>query len=196
MESTTFIMEQSQTAQKHGQQTKIMAWIHSHIQPNESNFMSSIDVHMHRGLEGYFGDVQTIIVGISENKNPDCNIFNLTDIGRAKAKRCRSKGSHESCAYKHFFKVANCEWSEIDFEILDCFKNNDDVEMDSNSRQSDESYDEEDFETDGSEIETDNQSDSDLDQVELSGDESVEDESSGSEDEDSEVHTKSHQSDI
>ena len=180
MDSMKFIMEQSETAHKHGQNTKIMAWIHSHVQPNESNFMSSVDVHMHRGLEGYFGDVQTIIVGISENKNPDYNIFNLTETGRGRAKKCRSKGFHESCAFKHFFKKVDCEWSEDDFKILDCFKNTEDIEMESNPRQSDESYDEEDSQSDGSDIETDNQTDDDLDQesiqVESSSNESMEDE--------------------
>ena len=177
MESTTFIMEHSHTAHNHGKKTKIMAWIHSHIQPNESNFMSSVDVHMHRGLEGYFGDVQTIIVGISENKEPDYNIFNLTDFGRGRAKRCRNKGFHNSCAYKHFFKSVDCEWSQNDFEILDCIESNKDADMHSNSRQSEsgESTDGDNLQADGTDNETESNVDQDSVQVGIDSDESVED---------------------
>ena len=94
-------MEKSMTAKKYPEQVTIMAWIHSHIHPNKSNFMSSIDVHSHRGLEVHFNNVQTIIIGVGKDKETDHKFYNLTKVGRSRVKRCRNKGGfHDSCAYQ------------------------------------------------------------------------------------------------
>ena len=76
-------MEETATAKKYLEKTTILAWIHSHIHPNPSKFMSSIDLHTHRGLEVHFGNVQTIIVGVGKNKEMDHNFFDLTQVGRS-----------------------------------------------------------------------------------------------------------------
>ena len=100
MESSTYIMQETETAKKYHEKTSILAWVHSHIHPNRSNFMSSIDIHTHRGLEVHFGNVQTIIVGIGKNKEVDHEFYDLTPVGRSRVKRCRNKGGfHTSCAY-------------------------------------------------------------------------------------------------
>ena len=171
MESHEWIMTKSETSQKYKENATILAWIHSHVPPNKCTKLSSIDVHAHKGLERYFGNVQTIVVGVDGERNTNFRVFDLTKKGHEKVARCRNKVNnfHDRCAdeslyqtidkdhYKflpeHPLKVLN--FMEQDIEAIDHsnlnLESDNDMEIekenDSNSElQSDEAMDVSEFE--------------------------------------------------
>ena len=107
MESHEWILTKSETSQKFKENTTILAWIHSHVPPNKCTKLSSIDVHAHKGLERYFGNVQTIVIGVDKEKNTDFRIFDLTKMGHEKVERCRNKVNtfHDRCANESFYET-------------------------------------------------------------------------------------------
>ena len=107
MESHEWIMTKSETCQKYKENATILAWIHSHVPPNKCTKLSSIDVHAHKGLERYFGNVQTIVVGVDGERNTNFRVFDLTKKGHEKVARCRNKVNtfHNRCADETFYQT-------------------------------------------------------------------------------------------
>ena len=107
MESHEWIMTKSETSQKYKENATILAWIHSHVPPNKCTKLSSIDVHAHKGLERYFGNVQTIVVGVDGERNTNFRVFDLTKKGHEKVARCRNKVNtfHNRCADETFYQT-------------------------------------------------------------------------------------------
>ena len=112
-DTLAWIMEKSETAKTHLGNTTILAWIHSHVNGNQCNFLSSIDVHNQRTLELTFGHIQCMVVEI-DPKNPkkkaSCT-YNLTGLGRRRLDGCKHSPNnfHESCRRSCFYESASYE---------------------------------------------------------------------------------------
>ena len=57
-----FILFESDVGKNYGENATVLAWIHSHVETNECNFLSSIDVHNQRALEQSLPHIQAIVV--------------------------------------------------------------------------------------------------------------------------------------
>ena len=55
--SIEWILENSETAKRHKNKTTILAWLHTHVSGNQCNFLSSVDVHMHKSMESTYLDI-------------------------------------------------------------------------------------------------------------------------------------------
>ena len=57
-----YILNDSDIRKQHGENVTILAWIHSHVESNHCDFLSSIDVHNQRALLNSFPHMQAIVV--------------------------------------------------------------------------------------------------------------------------------------
>ena len=112
-DTLAWIMEKSETAKTHFGNTTILAWIHSHVNGNQCDFLSSIDVHNQRTLELTFGHIQCMVVEI-DPKNPMKKAFctySLTGLGRRRLDGCKHSPNdfHESCRRPYYYESASYE---------------------------------------------------------------------------------------
>ena len=107
--SIEWILENSETAKRH-KKTTILAWLHTHVSGNQCNFLSSVDVHMHKSMESTFEQILTIVVEITKKGEKKHQAYDLTQMGRTRAGRCRQHGFHNACARKEFYHKVDCQF--------------------------------------------------------------------------------------
>ena len=107
-DSVQWILQNSETAKIHQEKTAILAWLHTHVSGNQCNFLSSLDVHNHKALESTFDQILTIVVEITNRGELKHQAYDLTQMGRTRASRCRQHGFHSACARKDFYHKVNC----------------------------------------------------------------------------------------
>ena len=105
-----WIMKNSDTAKNHPGEITILAWLHTHVSGNTCNILSSIDVHTHKGLESTFAQIVTIVVEITKKGQKKHQAYDLTQMGRTRAGRCRQQGFHNECARKDFYHKIDCHF--------------------------------------------------------------------------------------
>ena len=106
-----FILYDSDVKKLHGQNATILAWIHTHVESNHCDFLSSIDVHNQRVLEQNFPHIQAIVVELYNTQYVDHKIYELTALGK---KFCNKPGFHDECKNPKFYKeVSKDESGEI-----------------------------------------------------------------------------------
>ena len=96
-----FILYDSDVGKNYGENATVLAWIHSHVETNECNFLSSIDVHNHRILEQSFPHIQAIVVELLGTEKINHEFYELTTLGRV---FCNKPGFHNECKDDRFYK--------------------------------------------------------------------------------------------
>ena len=96
-----WILFNSDIAKNHGQNATILAWIHTHVESNQCDFLSSIDVHNQRVLERSFPHIKAIVVELNRTDKVDQKFYELTPNGR---RICNKLGFHPECKNKRYYR--------------------------------------------------------------------------------------------
>ena len=96
-----FILYDSDISKDYGENTTILAWIHSHVETNQCDFLSSVDVHNQRVLEKSFPHIQAIVVELLHTERINHEFYILTTLGKI---FCNKPGFHNECQNENYYK--------------------------------------------------------------------------------------------
>ena len=96
-----FILYKSDMWKRYGENTTILAWIHSHVETNQCDFLSSVDVHNQRVLEKSFPHIQAIVVELLHTERINHEFYILTTLGKI---FCNKPGFHNECQNENYYK--------------------------------------------------------------------------------------------
>ena len=96
-----FILYDSDIWKNYGENTTILAWIHSHVETNKCDFLSSVDVHNQRALEHSFPHIQAIVVELLHTERINHEFYILTTLGKT---NCSKPGFHNECRNENYYK--------------------------------------------------------------------------------------------